>query len=101
MAWVDVAPRNAVTAGRMLEVEVSGAAVLIYDLEGTIYATSAICPHHAAWLSQGSISGDCIDCPRHLGRFHIPTGRQLRGPPCPDLRIYAVRVENDRIAVEI
>jgi len=101
MAWLDVAPRNAVAAGRMLEIEAAGAALLIYDLDGTVYATAAVCPHHAAWLSQGSISGDCIDCPRHLGRFHIPTGRQLRGPECPDLRTYPVRVENDRIVVEI
>jgi nitrite reductase/ring-hydroxylating ferredoxin subunit len=36
-----------------------------------------------------------------MGRFHIPTGRQERGPPCPDLRTYKVRVENDRVLVEI
>ena len=101
MTWIDVAARNALGCGRMLEVEVSGAAVLLYDLDGSIFATSAICPHHAAFLSQGSLSGECIDCPRHFGRFHIPTGKQLRGPPSPDLRTYPVRVANDRVLVEI
>jgi nitrite reductase/ring-hydroxylating ferredoxin subunit len=101
MAWVDVARRAAVTAGRMLEVEAGGAALLLYDLDGTVFATSAICPHHAAWLSQGHIDGDCIECPRHMGRFHIPSGRQQRGPACPDLRTYRVRVEDDRVLVEI
>jgi len=101
MAWVDVGRRAAVTAGHMLEVEAGGAALLLYDLDGTVFATSAICPHHAAWLSQGHISGDCIECPRHMGRFHIPSGRQERGPACPDLRTYRVRLENDRVLVEI
>jgi nitrite reductase/ring-hydroxylating ferredoxin subunit len=36
-----------------------------------------------------------------MGRFHIPTGRQLRGPTCQDLRTYAVRVENGRVLVEV
>jgi nitrite reductase/ring-hydroxylating ferredoxin subunit len=101
MAWLDVASRDAVVSARMLEVEAASRALLLYELDGTIYATAAICPHHAAWLSQGTISEDCIDCPRHQGRFHIPTGRQLRGPACPDLRTYAVRVEGDRVLVEI
>jgi nitrite reductase/ring-hydroxylating ferredoxin subunit len=101
MSWIDVAHRGAIAAGGMLEVEASGRALLIYDLDGTIYATSAICPHHAAFLFQGSVSGDCIDCPRHMGRFHIPSGRQLRGPACPDLRTYAVRVDNGRVLVEV
>ena len=101
MAWLDVAARDAVAGARMLEVEASGRALLLYDIDGTVFATAAICPHHSAWLSQGSISGDCIDCPRHFGRFHIPTGKQLRGPACPDLRTYPARVENDRVLVEI
>jgi nitrite reductase/ring-hydroxylating ferredoxin subunit len=101
MAWLDVAPLSAVVAARMLEVEAAGRALLLYDIDGAVFATAAICPHHSAWLSQGSISGDCIDCPRHFGRFHIPTGKQLRGPVCPDLRTYPVRVENDRVLVEI
>jgi nitrite reductase/ring-hydroxylating ferredoxin subunit len=101
MAWLDVASRQAIVSACMLEAEASGRALLLYDVDGTIYATAAVCPHHAAWLSQGSISGDCIDCPRHMGRFHIPTGRQVRGPACPDLRTYAVRLEGDRVFVEI
>jgi 3-phenylpropionate/trans-cinnamate dioxygenase ferredoxin subunit len=101
MGWVDVSRRAAIAAGQMLEVEAAGRAVLLYDLDGTVFATSAICPHHSAFLAQGRVSGDCIECPRHMGRFHIPTGRQERGPACPDLRTYRVRVEDDRVLVEI
>jgi nitrite reductase/ring-hydroxylating ferredoxin subunit len=101
MAWVAVAMVAQVSAARMLEAEANGAALLLYDVAGTIYATAAICPHHAAWLSQGSMSGELVDCPRHQGRFHIPTGRQERGPECLPLRTNPVRVDNGRVFVAV
>jgi nitrite reductase/ring-hydroxylating ferredoxin subunit len=99
--WIDVAARDLLARAGMLEVAAGSAAVLLFDLEGTVHATGAICPHHAAFLSQGGVTGDCVDCPRHQGRFHIPTGRKVRGPDCPDLRVYPVRVEGGRVLVGI
>jgi nitrite reductase/ring-hydroxylating ferredoxin subunit len=101
MAWVAVATVAQVAAAGMMEAEANGAALLLYAVSGTIYATAAICPHHAAWLSQGRMSGEFVDCPRHQGRFHIPTGRQERGPECPPLRTYPVRVEDGRVLVAV
>jgi 3-phenylpropionate/trans-cinnamate dioxygenase ferredoxin component len=92
MAWIEVARRGDLPAGGMLEVEAGGRALLLYDLNGTVFATSAICPHHAAFLSQGYVSDESIECPRHMGRFYIPSGRQERGPACPDLRTYKAKV---------
>jgi nitrite reductase/ring-hydroxylating ferredoxin subunit len=99
MAWIDVAARAELERHGWLEVEAGPDAVLLYDLAGAVHATAAVCPHHAAWLIQGGISGDAVDCPRHMGRFHIPTGRKLRGPDCPDLRVYPVRLEAGRVLV--
>jgi nitrite reductase/ring-hydroxylating ferredoxin subunit len=99
MQWVDAGARSALQAGGMKEVAAGEAALLLYDLAGTVFATDAVCPHHAAWLSEGSIEGDLINCPRHQGQFHIPTGAWRRGPTCPDLKIYPVRVEDGRIYV--
>ena len=99
MPWIETDARP--LPGQMMERELAGHALLIYNLDGHFRATSAICPHHAAWLSDGQISGGSIDCPRHMGRFHIATGRQLRGPHCADLRVYPVRQEGGRILIEI
>jgi nitrite reductase/ring-hydroxylating ferredoxin subunit len=101
MTWINVAARADVPAGGMLEVEAGDAAVMLYDLAGVLHATSAICPHQAAFLSQGGISGDCVDCPRHMGRFHIPTGKLVRGPDSPDLRVFPVELREDRVFVEV
>lgn len=99
--WIDAASREALGRSLLLEVEAAGAAILLYDVGGTVYATAAVCPHHAAWLSQGRVQGDVVDCPRHMGQFHIPTGRKLRGPECADLRTYPVRVQDGRVWVRV
>jgi nitrite reductase/ring-hydroxylating ferredoxin subunit len=96
-----VALMAAVPPSTMLEVEANGLALLVYHVHGAIHATSAICPHHSAWLIDGRIDGDCIDCPRHMGRFHIATGAQRSGPPSPPLPVYAVRIEAGHILVEL
>ncbi len=101
MPWKDVADRHALAGRRWMEVEAGPVALLLYDLDGRVYATAAVCPHHAAWLSQGGVTEDCVDCPRHFGRFHIPTGEQRRGPDCGPLRTYPCRVEGDRVLVDI
>jgi len=101
MAWKNVADRQVLARRQWMEIEAGPAALLLFDLDGQVYATAAICPHHAAWLFQGSITEDCVDCPRHMGRFHIPSGEQRRGPACGALRTYPCRIEGDRVLVDI
>jgi naphthalene 1,2-dioxygenase system ferredoxin subunit len=101
MAWTDIADAAQVLRAGMFEAETGAAALLLCNVDGVIYATAAVCPHHAAWFSQGGISGEYLDCPRHQGRFHIPTGRQVRGPECPALQTYPVRVEDGRVLVDL
>ncbi len=100
MAWVDAGPAT-IAPGGMREVEARGVALLLIHLDGTLHATAAVCPHHAAWLSQGRISGTAIDCPRHQGQFDIATGRKLRGPECADLPVFPVRVREGRVEVQL
>ena len=99
--WVEVVPRCALAGGSALEAEAGRTALLLYDVGGAVYATAAVCPHHAAWLSQGSVAGDLVNCPRHQGQFHIPTGRKTRGPQCADLRTYPTAVRDGVIWVDM
>ena len=99
--WVDVASRAELARQHLMEIGAGGVAMLLYDIGGGAYATAAVCPHHAAWLSQGGVDGDLVNCPRHQGQFHVPTGRKTRGPECPDLRTYPVRVEDGRVWVNV
>jgi nitrite reductase/ring-hydroxylating ferredoxin subunit len=100
MPWFDAGPAT-LAPGRMREAEIGRVALLLINLDGTLHAVSAVCPHHAAWLSQGQISGTAIDCPRHQGQFDIATGQKLRGPDCANLRIYPTRTRGARVEVAL
>lgn len=56
-------------------------AVAIYNLDGEYYATSDVCTHGQAYLSDGEIRGDEVVCPYHEGSFDIATGEPV-DPPC-------------------
>lgn len=101
MSWIDVAAVELLARRHLLEVEAAGKALLLYAIDDAVYATAAICPHHAAWLSQGGVEDEFVDCPRHQGRFHIPTGRKVRGPDCADLATYKARVTDGRVEVDL
>ncbi len=101
MPWIDVTDRATLADRRWMEAEAGHAAILLFDLDGTVYATAAICPHHAAWLFQGSFTGEHVDCPCHMGQFHIPTGQQTGGPACDKLQTYPTRLVGTRVQVEV
>jgi nitrite reductase/ring-hydroxylating ferredoxin subunit len=97
--WVRVAASDAVTEGNMLQVDVGGEAVCLFNLGGTLYATQDVCTHEHAFLSEGFIDGDCIECPLHQALFHIPTGEVRGAPATENLRVYPVRVVGANIEV--
>jgi len=99
--WIDVAGRADLTMPAGLEIEVRGKALLLVEAEGRVHAVDAVCPHHAAWFTDGRVEGGQIFCPRHMGAFDLATALQTAGPPCPKLGVYRVRCEQGRILVAL
>lgn len=99
--WVTAAKVAALGAGEVLGVEVGGKPVALYNVDGTVYATDNLCTHAFAYLSDGWLDGDVIECPLHAGRFEVKTGKGL-GPPIPcDIKTYPVRIAGDDIEVQL
>ena len=73
----------------------------LYNIGGTFYATDDRCTHARAYLSEGFIEGDTIECPLHGGRFHIPTGQPFSPPVRVAVRAYPVQVIDEEIYVRI
>ena len=57
--------------------------------------------HEFAFLSEGFVDGDVIECPLHAGTFDILTGKAMSPPVTEDLRTYSVKVEGDDIYVAV
>ena len=96
-----MASRPKLGDGDVLGVSVGEEQIALYNLNGEIYATSNICTHAFALLSDGWLDGEVIECPLHAGRFEVKTGKGL-GPPIPcDIKTYPVRVVGDDVQVRL
>jgi nitrite reductase/ring-hydroxylating ferredoxin subunit len=66
----------------------------LYRLEddGGVYAIDNVCTHALAYLSEGWLEGDVIECPLHGGCFNVRTGKGLGDPIEEDLKTYPIQV---------
>lgn len=101
MGWVRVADASDIDATDLLGVEHGGVKIALYRVDGEFFATSDVCTHQAALLSQGEIVEGCIECPAHFGLFDIRTGKALGAPVSRDLRTYPVRLAGGAIYVDL
>jgi 3-phenylpropionate/trans-cinnamate dioxygenase ferredoxin subunit len=91
--WVDVAPIADFPPGAVRSVDVDGAQVAVFNLDGNCYAIEDVCTHDGGVLTGGDVEDDTVICPRHGARFCIKTGKVLGPPAYEDVAVFAVRVE--------
>lgn len=77
--------------------------IAIYHIDGAFYATTDICSHAYAELSEGFLEpDDCtIECPLHGSRFDIRTGNVLSLPAFEPIATYSLRIEGEDVLVEL
>jgi len=101
MSWHKVILKSEVAKGEITQVTVNQLTIALYNLDGKIYATANMCTHAPACLAEGFVEDDLIECPRHMGSFHIPTGNPVAQPAEVPLRTYKVREEGEDVYVQI
>jgi len=101
--FVKLASASELAENSVLAVEHAGRRVAIYRVGGTLYATTDICSHEHAYLSEGFLdSDDCtIECPLHGARFDIASGAALALPAYEPIAVYSVRLDGDDVLVEL
>jgi 3-phenylpropionate/trans-cinnamate dioxygenase ferredoxin subunit len=80
-------------------VDVDGARVAVFNLEGRYYAIEDVCTHDGGILTGGAVESDEIVCPRHGARFSIRTGQALTPPAFEPTAAFPVRVIEEEIQV--
>ncbi len=97
--WTDVALQSEFTAGSWRLVDVDGAQVAVFNLDGSYYAIEDICTHDGGILTGGEREGEEIICPRHGARFSIKTGKVTAPPAYEDVATFPVRIESGMVQV--
>lgn len=101
MAWVRVGPRAALDGRDVVGCDVEGRRVAVYRLGDDCFATSNVCPHAGASLSDGCVVEGYIECPGHRALFDIRTGASDGSVTAKALRTFPVKVEGEDIYVEL
>jgi 3-phenylpropionate/trans-cinnamate dioxygenase ferredoxin subunit len=100
--WVRVASVSDVAEGQVHAVRVGDKEIALYHLPGGDYrATSNVCTHEYALLSDGWLEDGCIECPLHAARFDIRTGKALCAPAEESLPVYEVKAEGSDLLLKV
>ena len=97
--WIDVATQDELPAGAWRTVDVDGADVAVFNVDGRYYAIENVCTHDGGELTGGDVDGAVIVCPRHGARFSITTGEVLSPPAYEDVPTFPVRVEGGIVQI--
>ncbi|MBK9713586.1 MAG: non-heme iron oxygenase ferredoxin subunit [Kouleothrix sp.] len=102
-SFVKIAAVDDIPADSMRAFVYDGQRIAIYRVGESFYATSDICSHEYAELSEGFLDADdcTVECPLHGSRFDIRSGAALTLPAFQPIQTYPVRVEGDDVLVEL
>jgi 3-phenylpropionate/trans-cinnamate dioxygenase ferredoxin component len=100
--WIDACATDGVDPEEVIRFDHAGGTYAIYrSLADTYYATDGLCTHESVHLAGGYVEGKIIECPKHNGRFDFTTGKAVGVPVCINLKTYPVKVEGDRVLLEL
>jgi 3-phenylpropionate/trans-cinnamate dioxygenase ferredoxin subunit len=100
--WIDACAKDDIDAEDVMRFDHAGKTYAIYrSPEDEFFATDGLCTHEQVHLADGLVMEEIIECPKHNGRFNYKTGAAKGAPVCVDLQTYPVRVEGDRVLIEI
>jgi Na+-transporting NADH:ubiquinone oxidoreductase subunit F len=100
--WIEIGPAGLLNKEDVLRFDHEGHTYAVYrTADNRYFASEGICTHGNAHLADGFVTGNLIECPKHNGRFDIRDGSPARLPVCVALKTYKVKVEHDKILLDV
>lgn len=101
--------------GKMKGVTIQGKELVLARVGEEYYAVDGVCPHMKGRLSEGTLEGYTVTCPRHGSQFDVRNGENIRwlkgsGPvsglakivkPPQSLNSYKVETGDDGLYIEL
>jgi 3-phenylpropionate/trans-cinnamate dioxygenase ferredoxin subunit len=100
--WIEVCKVGDIEPEDVMRFDHDGRTFAVYRLlDDRFYATDGNCTHAQVHLAGGLVMGRIIECPKHNGRFDIPSGQAKGAPACIDLKTYPVKVESGVVLMRV
>ncbi len=87
--------------GERLIFEIENTPIVLFKVNGELFATGDLCSHDSGPIGDGELEGDVIVCPRHGARFDIHSGKALTLPAVTGIPVYPTRIVDDFIEIGI
>lgn len=99
--WTFVCSSGELLPGEMKAAfdEITGVGMVVFNLDGELYALEDMCSHEEFELSAGEYRPEdaTVECVLHGARFDIRDGRALCAPAYTPVAKFPVKRENDGI----
>jgi 3-phenylpropionate/trans-cinnamate dioxygenase ferredoxin subunit len=71
--------------------------------EGGFRVVDAICSHAHYFLDEGEVDPDLgtIECPKHGSTFDLDSGKPRTLPATQPVEVFAAKVDNDDVMIEV
>lgn len=100
--WVEACAAEDIEVEDVIRFDYETRTFAIYRTEDSEYFVSdGYCTHEKFHLADGLVMGNVIECPKHNGRFDIPSGAARRSPVCVNLVTYPVKIEAGKVFIKI
>jgi 3-phenylpropionate/trans-cinnamate dioxygenase ferredoxin subunit len=100
--WIEACAADDIEVEDVIRFDYETRTFAIYRTEdGDYFASDGYCTHEKFHLADGLVMGNIIACPKHNGRFDIPTGTAKRAPVCVNLITYPVKIEAGKVFIKI
>lgn len=99
-SWIKAATRQEIGPGRFKLVELQGRKVVLYNVDGSFYATDNTCAHRGGPLGHGIFQEGIVTCPWHAWQFDVRSGQAIFDPGMK-VATFPVKVDGDDILVEV
>jgi 3-phenylpropionate/trans-cinnamate dioxygenase ferredoxin subunit len=108
MEFVKVIDTSELAENKMVKVLAGGREILLANVEGSYYAIAHKCTHLGGPLSNGTLNGSIVTCPRHGAQFDVKTGKAVGNAriafvkmQVKDEQSFPVKVEGTSVLVGI
>lgn len=100
--WIDACATDDIDEEDLIRFDHRDRTFAIYRSPNDEYfCTDGLCTHEQVHLEDGLVMDYVIECPKHNGQFDYRTGEAKRAPVCVNLNTYPVKVEGDRVFIEV
>ena len=90
---------DSLISGRSIQIDVNGNPVCVTRVGEEVFATSNICSHAYAELSDGEVEGYVIECWLHGANFDLRTGKALTLPAIEPIETYQVDRDGNKLTI--